>query len=151
MINSFHLIFEILLSFTAAQNTHSKNTTQRYENKTQFSTKSNSDLQHLSGEPLRGGFTQTPNTVWPNRPHLSFCSEPFGQEQRTLEIASVPQGTKQFIALNGDGPARPERSRRNNNSDLRERRGDPQHLLKWNKTQILFRGSDERVIGTDQV
>ena len=50
MINSFHLIFEILLSFTAAQNTHSKNTTQRYENKTQFSTKSNSDLRERRGD-----------------------------------------------------------------------------------------------------
>ena len=35
-------------------------------------------------------------------PGLSFCSEPFGLEQRNLGIASVPQGTKQFIALNGE-------------------------------------------------
>ena len=57
---------------------------------------------HLSEAPLRGGCTPTPNGVGPNRPHLSFCSEPFGLEQRTLGIASVPQGTKQFIALNGE-------------------------------------------------
>ena len=44
----------------------------------------------------------TPNGVGPNRPHLSFYSEPFGLEQRTLGIASVPQGTKQFIAINGE-------------------------------------------------
>ena len=35
-------------------------------------------------------------------PPLSFCSEPFGLERRTLGIASVPQGTMQFIALNGE-------------------------------------------------
>ena len=57
---------------------------------------------HLSGAPLRGRCTLTPNGVRPNRPHLSFCSEPFGLEQCTLGIASVPQGTKQFIALNGE-------------------------------------------------
>ena len=59
-------------------------------------------FHHLSGEPLRGGCTWTPNGVGPNRPHLSFCSAPFGLEQRTLGIASVPQGTKQFIALDGE-------------------------------------------------
>ena len=41
--------------------------------------------------------------------HLSFCSVPFGLEQLTLGIASVPQETKQFIALNGEMPARPDR------------------------------------------
>ena len=65
-------------------------------------TKKTAPLTHLSGAPLRGGCTQTPNGVGPNRPHLSFCSEPFGLEQRTLGIASVPQGTKQFIACNGE-------------------------------------------------
>ena len=52
MINSLYLIFEILLLllFTAAQNTPQKNKTQRYENKTQFSTKHNYDLQERRGE-----------------------------------------------------------------------------------------------------
>ena len=57
---------------------------------------------HLLGAPLRGGCIPTPHRVGSNRPHLSFCSEPFGLEQRTLGIASVPQGTKQFIAINGE-------------------------------------------------
>ena len=57
---------------------------------------------HLSGVPLCGGCTLTPNRVGPNRPYLSFCSEPFHLEQCTLGIALVPQGTKQFIALNGE-------------------------------------------------
>ena len=34
-----------------------------------------------------------------NLPHLSFCSDPLGLEQRTLEIASVPQGMQRFIYL----------------------------------------------------
>ena len=55
--------------------------------------------QHLPGAPLRGGCTPSPNWVGPNLPHLS-CSDPFGLEQRTLGIASVVQGTRQFIALN---------------------------------------------------
>ena len=58
----------------------------------------------LLGVPLCGGCTLTPEPVWlkfepvgSNRPHLSFCSEPCGLEQRTLGqhtlgIASVPQG-----------------------------------------------------------
>ena len=58
--------------------------------------------EHLSGAPHRGGCTPTPDGVGPNRPHLSFCSEPFGLEQRTLGIASVPQGTKEFVILNGE-------------------------------------------------
>ena len=57
---------------------------------------------HLSGSPLRGGCTPTPNGVGPNLPHLSFCSAPFSLEQRPLGIALAPQGTKQFVALNGD-------------------------------------------------
>ena len=57
------------------------------------------------GVPLHSGCTMTPNRVGPNCTHSSFCSEPFGQDQhRTLGIASVPQGTKLFIALKGRVP-----------------------------------------------
>ena len=48
------------------------------------------------------GCTPTPDGVGPNRLHLSFCSDPYGLEQRTLGIASVPQGTNKFITLNGE-------------------------------------------------
>ena len=57
--------------------------------------------QYLSRAPIRGGSTTTPVGGGPKRPHLS-CSEPCGMEQLTLGIASVPQGTKQFIGLNGE-------------------------------------------------
>ena len=40
------------------------------------------------------------DAVGPNR--LYFCSKPFGQQQRTLRIALIPQGMKQFIALDGE-------------------------------------------------
>ena len=50
-------------------------------------------------------------------PHLSFCSEPFGLEQRTLGIALVPQGTKQFIAINGERACWADRPRQNNNNN----------------------------------
>ena len=49
-------------------------------------------------------------------PHLSFCSEPFGLEQRTLGIASVLQGTKQFIALNGERGCSATQAEANNNN-----------------------------------
>ena len=51
----------------------------------------------------------------PNRPHLSFCSEPSCQGQRTLRIASAPQGTRQFIVFMGSVPARSDRPRQSNN------------------------------------
>ena len=52
--------------------------------------------------PLRGGWTPTLKGVGPNHAHLSFCCEPFGQEQRTQGIASVPKWMKQFITPNGN-------------------------------------------------
>ena len=52
---------------------------------------------HLSGAPLCYGCTPTLESsdpgCQPNRPYFSVCSEPGGLEQRTLGVASVPQGT----------------------------------------------------------
>ena len=71
---------------------------------------------HLSGAPLRGGWTPTPEPagvgVGSNCPHLSSCSEPCGLEQRILRKASVPRGkygwccTIHIFSLGGyDAPA----------------------------------------------
>ena len=89
--------------------------------------------------PLRGGCTPTADGVGPHRPHLSFCSEQFGLEQRTLGIASVRQGTKQFIALNGSGPARPDRLRQDNNNYTNEHQHTPQLTL--DNTAIIHKHS----------
>ena len=77
-----------------------------------FITISRCAVVHLSGATSAGGdiyrrrlsVVDVPRlqTVGPNRPHLSFCTEPFGLEQRTMGIASAPQGMKQFMAVNGE-------------------------------------------------